>query len=147
MLVRNAVLRRSSCNVWCLSEVDGILLADASNAFNRLNRGCCLQNFNIVLLLRHSCPSLSTAVINTYMYSACLRSVPPLIYYDMNSSLSTCPLRLCVFHCFYLTLSFFTELLLLFILLLLLFPPLTFIYRRGWQSPTLLTLAGVSTES
>ena len=48
------------CGVFQSPEVDGILLADASNAFNRLNRGCCLQN------IRHSCPSLSTAVINTY---------------------------------------------------------------------------------
>ena len=49
-----------------------------------------------------------------------IRAAPYLLRH--NSSLSTCPLRICVFHCFYLTLSFFTELLLLFILLLLLFP-------------------------
>ena len=62
-----------------------------------------------------------------------LRSVPPLIYYDIHSSLSTCPFRLYVFHCFYWTLSFFTELLLLFILLLFLFslPLLVFIAVVG----------------
>ena len=31
-----------TCGVFQSSEVEGILLANASNAFNRLNRGCCL---------------------------------------------------------------------------------------------------------
>ena len=38
-----------------------------------------------------------------------VRVFNPYARYDMHSPLSTCPLRLCVFHCFYLTLSFFTE--------------------------------------
>ena len=81
-----------------------------------------------------------------WSHSAGSRSVPPLIYYDISSSLFTCPLRLCCFSLF-LTLAFFTELLLLLICYSFVFPPLTFIFRRAWQSPTLLTLAGVSTES
>ena len=60
---------------------------------------------------------------------------PKTIYYDINSSLSTCPLRLCVFHCFYLTLPFFTELLLLFILLLFLFPS-PYFYLSPWLAIT-----------
>ena len=41
-------------------ETEGILLADASNAFNRLNRAVCLCN------VQHLCPSLAPTVINSY---------------------------------------------------------------------------------
>ena len=39
-------------------DTDG--MADASNAFNRLNRQVCLLN------VRHLCPPLATILINTY---------------------------------------------------------------------------------
>lgn len=41
-------------------DSDGILLADASNASNSLDRKVCLQN------VRHLCPSLAPLVINPY---------------------------------------------------------------------------------
>ena len=43
---------------------EGLLLADASNAFNRLNRGVCLRN------VRHLCPALAPILINTYRHPA-----------------------------------------------------------------------------
>ena len=41
------------------TETEGMLLADATNAFNSLNREVCLQN------VQHLCPALSHLVINT----------------------------------------------------------------------------------
>ena len=41
-------------------ETEGVLLVDASNAFNSLNRQTALQN------ARRLCPSLATMLINTY---------------------------------------------------------------------------------
>ena len=45
-------------------ETEGILLADALNAFNRLNRAVCLRN------VQHLCPSLAPTVINSYRQPA-----------------------------------------------------------------------------
>ena len=42
------------------SDSEAILLVDASNAFNSLNRKMALRN------IRHLCPSLATILINTY---------------------------------------------------------------------------------
>ena len=47
-------------------ETDGILMADATNGFNRLNRSVCIRNF------QHLCPPLATVFINTYRTPACL---------------------------------------------------------------------------
>ena len=41
-------------------ETDGVLLIDASNAFNRLNRASALHNVRII------CPEVSTFIINSY---------------------------------------------------------------------------------
>ena len=41
-------------------ETEGVLFADASNAFNRLNRSVCLLN------VRHLCPPMADVLINTY---------------------------------------------------------------------------------
>jgi len=46
--------------IFKVDETDGILLIDASNAFNRLNRAAALHNIQII------CPEISTYVINTY---------------------------------------------------------------------------------
>ena len=42
------------------SDCEAVLLVDASNAFNSLNRQVALRN------VRHLCPSLATILINTY---------------------------------------------------------------------------------
>ena len=47
-------------NIYDEEETDGILLIDASNAFNSLNRKVLLNN------IRYICPSLSTYVRNCY---------------------------------------------------------------------------------
>ena len=41
-------------------HTEGVLFADATNAFNRLNRAVCLRN------VQRLCPELAPAVINTY---------------------------------------------------------------------------------
>ena len=45
-------------------ETDAVLLVDASNAFNSLNRAAALHNIRIV------CPAVATFAINTYGASA-----------------------------------------------------------------------------
>ena len=47
-------------------ECEGVLLADAPNAFNTLNREACLQN------VQHLCPAMAPIVINTYRHPAYL---------------------------------------------------------------------------
>ncbi|XP_065177350.1 uncharacterized protein LOC135808131 [Sycon ciliatum] len=50
--------------VFADDETEGLLLADASNAFNCLNRAVYLQN------IQHLCPAMSPVVINTYRQPA-----------------------------------------------------------------------------
>ena len=45
-------------------ECEGVLLADASNAFDTLNREACLQN------VQHLCPAIAPIVVNTYRHLA-----------------------------------------------------------------------------
>ena len=47
-------------------DSDGVLLIDAKNAFNRLNRNVALWNVRVL------CPALGTIVINTYRSSVAL---------------------------------------------------------------------------
>ena len=41
-------------------NTEAVLLADASNAFNRINRNVCIRN------IQHLCPEFSTTIVNTY---------------------------------------------------------------------------------
>jgi len=45
-------------------DTEGVLMADATNAFNSLNREVCLQN------VQHLCPAFATVAINTYRQPA-----------------------------------------------------------------------------
>ena len=47
-------------NIFEADEMDAVLLIDASNAFNALNRAAGLHNIRVL------CPTLATYVINTY---------------------------------------------------------------------------------
>ena len=47
-------------NIFEADEMDAVLLIDASNAFNALNRAAALHNIRVL------CPTLATYVINTY---------------------------------------------------------------------------------
>ena len=47
-------------------STDGVILVDASNAFNSLNRKPSLQNIRII------CPEFSTVLINTYRLPMCM---------------------------------------------------------------------------
>ena len=57
----HAMRRAFECDAY-----DGLLLVDADNAFNRLNRQVALLN------IRHLCPSLSVLLINCYRQAAVL---------------------------------------------------------------------------
>ena len=52
------------CTLYEADETDGVLLIDASNAFNALNRQAALHNIRI------QCPIIATYAINTYRLSA-----------------------------------------------------------------------------
>lgn len=52
-------------NIFEADETDAVLLIDATNAFNSLNRTAALHNIRIV------CPSLATYAINTFRVPAC----------------------------------------------------------------------------
>ena len=56
----------SMSTVFAEEKSEGILLVDASNAFNSLNRAVALQN------IQHLCPVFSTVLINTYRSPAAL---------------------------------------------------------------------------
>ena len=47
-------------NIFEADETNAVLLIDASNAFNVLNRAAALHNIQVL------CPTLATYVINTY---------------------------------------------------------------------------------
>ena len=47
-------------------STDGVILVDASNAFNSLNRKAALHNIRII------CPEFSTVLINTYRLPMCM---------------------------------------------------------------------------
>lgn len=51
-------------SIFADETTEGVLLVDASNAFNRLNRAVALRN------VRQLCPSIATALINTYRANA-----------------------------------------------------------------------------
>ena len=50
--------------IYMAGETDGVLLIDANNAFNALNRQAALHN------IRVQCPIIATYAINTYRLSA-----------------------------------------------------------------------------
>ena len=45
-------------------DTDGVLLLDASNAFNSINRKAMINNFN----LQHTCPTIANCIWNTYSF-------------------------------------------------------------------------------
>ena len=47
-------------SIYSSKDTEAVLLVDASNAFNSLNRQVALRN------ARHLCPSIATVLINTY---------------------------------------------------------------------------------
>ena len=51
-------------SLFAKEETEALLLVDASNTFNSLNRRCALLN------IQHICPAFSTVVINTYRESS-----------------------------------------------------------------------------
>ena len=50
-------------------NTEGVLLVDASNAFNSMNRSVALKNIQV------TCPQFSTFTINTYIPHPCIAGV------------------------------------------------------------------------
>ena len=70
-------------HIFSSAEAEAMLLVDASNAFNSMNRNMALQNVRII------CPSLATILINTYR-KASLHGYPCYsVKYDTNVHSST----------------------------------------------------------
>ena len=61
-------------------DTEGILLTDATNAFNSLNRTVALYN------IQHLCPSFSTILINTYRSPACLYVDGDVLYSEEGTT-------------------------------------------------------------
>jgi len=62
------------------SDSEGMLLIDATNAFNSLNRVVALYN------IQRLCPSFSTVLINTYRYPACLFVDGDILYSEEGTT-------------------------------------------------------------
>ena len=56
----NEAAIHAMCNIFDTDDTDAILLIDASNPFNSLNRVAALDNIKIL------CPIIATCAINTY---------------------------------------------------------------------------------
>jgi len=69
-------------------DSDALLLVDASNAFNRLNRLLALLN------IRHVCPPLSIALINIYRAPARLFVYGGLEILSQEGTTQGCPLAM-----------------------------------------------------
>ena len=61
-------------------DTEGILLIDATNAFNSLNRAVALYN------IQHLYPSFSTILINTYQNPACLYVDGDVLYLEEGTT-------------------------------------------------------------
>ena len=69
-------------NIFEADETDSVLLIDASNAFNALNRAAALHN------IRELCLTLATYVINTYRQPKCTRNDTALGYTSNHLTMS-----------------------------------------------------------
>ena len=61
-------------------DFEGMLLIDATNAFNSLNRAVALYN------IQQLCPSFSTILINTYWQPACLYVDGDVLYSEEGTT-------------------------------------------------------------
>ena len=72
-------------------STEAAFLADASNAFNRLNRRVALLN------IRYICPPISMALINTYGHPARLFVVGGLELISQEGTVQGCPLAMAMY--------------------------------------------------
>jgi len=63
-----------------LKDSEGMLLIDATNAFNSFNRAVALYN------IQRLCPSFSTVLISTYSHPACLFVDGDILYSEEGTT-------------------------------------------------------------
>ena len=63
-----------------LDDTEGILLVDASNTFNSLNRAVALHN------IRQLCPSFAPILINTYRSAAVLYTGDDILFSEEGTT-------------------------------------------------------------
>ena len=72
-------------------ETDAVLLVDASNAFNSLNRAAALHNTRVL------CPALATFAINTYQAKARLFVTGGKELISAEGTMQSDPLAMCMY--------------------------------------------------
>ncbi len=78
-------------NVFTALDTEAVLLVDADNAFNRLNRAVALQN------VRHTCPPLATIAINFYRTSSHLFVTGGMELSSEEGTTQGCPLSMALY--------------------------------------------------
>ena len=78
-------------NVFAASDTDAVLLVDADNAFNRLNRAVALHN------IQYTCPPLATLAINFYRTSSRLFVTGGMGLSSEEGTTQGCPLSMALY--------------------------------------------------
>ena len=79
------------CQIFEAMGTDGILLVDADNAFNRLNRAVALRN------IQYTCPLLATMIINFYHALAHLFVTGRMELSSTEGTAQGCPLAMAMY--------------------------------------------------
>ena len=80
-------------NVFAALDTDAVLLVDADNAFNRLNRAVALHN------VQYTCPPLATIAINFYRTSSRLFVTDGMELSSEEGTTQGCPLSMALYIC------------------------------------------------
>ena len=78
-------------SVFTALDTEAVLLVDADNAFNRLNRAVALQN------VQHTCPPLATIAINFYRTSSRLFVTGGMELSSEEGTTQGCPLSMALY--------------------------------------------------
>ena len=78
-------------NAFAADDVDAVLLIDADNAFNRINRHAILHN------IQHICPILKYAIINTYRVPSRIFVLGGMVMLSEEGTTQGCPLAMAIY--------------------------------------------------
>ena len=78
-------------NIFAADEVDAVLLVDADNAFNRINRHAILHN------IQYICPIIKHAIINTYRVPSRIFVLGGMEMLSQEGTTQGCPLAMAMY--------------------------------------------------
>ena len=78
-------------NIFAADEVDAVLLIDADNAFNRLNRHAILHN------IQYICAVFKYAIINTYRVPSRIFVLGGLVIFSLEGTTQGCPFAMAMY--------------------------------------------------